>query len=244
MPELMPGSRYVMVERLSSGPIGSVYKALDTILDRPVAIKLLRLDTPFADQSPDQLRERFVREARLVARLQHPNVVTIYDIDSTEDRGYIIMEFHESSTLEAMLQSGKRLPLSTAIRILVQVASALDYAHGRSVVHRTSSRPTSSCRDPCTYGLRISGSPNLTSRRTSRWPAVSLESRTICRRSRLAVTMSTRDRISSRWAASCLNVSPARGLLPALASPGSRQHQQRRATLPTELGSSLGCLRS
>ena len=89
-----------------------------------------------ADQGPDELRERFVREARIAARLQHPNIVTIHDIVATPNRGYIIMEFIEGRTLESLIESEGRLPLSTAINILSQLSSALDYAHGRNVVHR------------------------------------------------------------------------------------------------------------
>ncbi len=132
----IPGGRYHLVERLSTGAIGAVYKALDTILDRPVAVKCVRLDTPFADHSPEELRERFVREARIAARLQHPNIVTIHDIVATPDRGYIIMEFIEGHTLESLVQTKKRLSLSAGIRIVAQLASALDYAHCRNVVHR------------------------------------------------------------------------------------------------------------
>ncbi|HXV62640.1 MAG TPA: protein kinase [Vicinamibacteria bacterium] len=134
--ETIPGGRYHLVERLSAGAIGAVYMGLDTVLDRPVAVKSVRLDTPFADHSPDELRERFVREARVAARLQHPNIVTIHDIVATAERGYIIMEFIEGQSLEALLKSKKRLPLSLSIRIMRQLASALDYAHERNVVHR------------------------------------------------------------------------------------------------------------
>jgi serine/threonine-protein kinase len=132
----IPGGRYHIVERLSTSAIGAVYKALDTVLDRPVAVKCVRLDTPLADRGPDELRERFVREARIAARLQHPNIVTIHDIVATPNRGYIIMEFIEGRTLESLITSEGRLPLSTAIKILSQLSSALDYAHGKNVVHR------------------------------------------------------------------------------------------------------------
>ena len=134
--EQIPGGRYHLVERLSTGAIGAVYKALDTVLDRPVAVKCVRLDTPFADHSPDELRERFVREARIAARLQHSSIVTIHDIVATPDRGFIIMEFIEGQSLESMLASRSRLELSTAVGIISQLASALDYAHERNVVHR------------------------------------------------------------------------------------------------------------
>ena len=132
----IPGGRYHIVERLSTGAIGGVYKALDTILDRPVAVKCIHLDTPFADHGPDELRERFVREARIAARLQHPNIVTIYDIVATSDRGFIIMEFIEGQSLEAFLLERKRLPMPDALHVLSQLAGALDYAHSRNVVHR------------------------------------------------------------------------------------------------------------
>ncbi len=132
----IPGGRYHIVERLSTGAIGGVYKALDTILDRPVAVKCIHLDTPFADHGPDELRERFVREARIAARLQHPNIVTIYDIVATSDRGFIIMEFIEGQSLESFLLERKRLPMRDAHQVLSQLAGALDYAHSRNVVHR------------------------------------------------------------------------------------------------------------
>ena len=132
----IPGGRYHIVERLSTSAIGGVYKALDTILDRPVAVKCINLDTPFADHSPDELRERFVREARIAARLQHPNIVTIYDIVATSDRGFIIMEFIEGQSLESLFAERKRLPMPDALHVLTQLAGAIDYAHSRNVVHR------------------------------------------------------------------------------------------------------------
>ena len=132
----IPGGRYHIVERLSTGAIGGVYKALDTILDRPVAVKCINLDTPFADHGPDELRERFVREARIAARLQHPNIVTIYDIVATSDRGFIIMEFIEGQSLESLLAERKRLAMPDALRVVTQLSDAIDYAHSRNVVHR------------------------------------------------------------------------------------------------------------
>ncbi len=132
----IPGGRYHIVERLAAGAIGGVYKALDTILDRPVAVKCINLDTPFADHSPDELRERFVREARIAARLQHPNIVTIYDIVATSDRGFIIMEFIEGQSLESLFAERKRLPMPDALLVMTQLAGAIDYAHSRNVVHR------------------------------------------------------------------------------------------------------------
>ncbi|HEY7818003.1 MAG TPA: serine/threonine-protein kinase, partial [Vicinamibacteria bacterium] len=132
----IPGGRYHIVERLSTGALGGVYKALDTILDRPVAVKCINLDSPFADHPPDELRERFVREARIAARLQHPNIVTIYDIVATAEHGFIIMEFIEGLSLESLLAKRGRLELPEARHVIGQLASAVDYAHSRNVVHR------------------------------------------------------------------------------------------------------------
>ncbi len=132
----IPGGRYHIVERLSTGAIGGVYKALDTILDRPVAVKCINLDTPFAEHGPDELRERFVREARIAARLQHPNIVTIYDIVATADRGFIIMEFIEGQSLDSLITERKRLTMPESLQVLTQLAGAIDYAHSRNVVHR------------------------------------------------------------------------------------------------------------
>jgi serine/threonine protein kinase len=132
----IPGGRYHIVERLSTGAIGGVFKALDTILDRPVAVKCINLDSPFADHPPDELRERFVREARIAARLQHPNIVTIYDIVATAEHGFIIMGFIEGFSLESLLAEKGRLPLREARQVIGQLASAIDYAHSRNVVHR------------------------------------------------------------------------------------------------------------
>jgi len=125
----IPGGRYHIVERLSTGALGGVYKALDTILDRPVAVKCINLDTPFADHGPDELRERFVREARIAARLQHPNIVTIYDIVATSDRGFIIMEFIEGQSLESFIKERTRRPLPDARHKRNQHAGAPHYAH-------------------------------------------------------------------------------------------------------------------
>ena len=134
--DAIPGGRYVAVERLSAGAVSSVYKALDTVLDRPVAVKCIHLDTPFSEQSADDLRERFVREARIAARFQHPNIVRTHDIVATDARGYIIMEFIEGTSLGELIRTEGRLAFSQALHVVSQLASALDYAHAHQVVHR------------------------------------------------------------------------------------------------------------
>ena len=131
----IPGDRYQFVAELATSTHGAVYHATDTVLDRPVAIKCVRLDESATGHPPEELRERFLREAKICARLQHQNIVAIHDVVTVPGRGYIIMEFIEGCSLESLLETG-RLPLSTAIRVISQLASALDYAHARDVVHR------------------------------------------------------------------------------------------------------------
>ncbi len=123
---------YRIFSRLGAGGMGVVYKALDTRLDRPVALKLLsnRLMTD------EKARDRFILEARVASKLDHPNICTVYDIGSTEDGLlYISMAFCEGRTLRALIDEGP-LPPSLALRIAVQVASGLRKAHENKIIHR------------------------------------------------------------------------------------------------------------
>jgi serine/threonine protein kinase len=133
--EQMPGGRYEIVARLGTGAFGSVYQAQDTFLNRPVAVKSIRLDTTLDPEHRKALNKRFIREAQVAAQLHHPNIVTIHDILFTPDTGFIVMEFIEGRTLQSLLKS-ERLPLATAIEVAAQVASALQYAHEHKIIHR------------------------------------------------------------------------------------------------------------
>ncbi len=133
--EQMPGARYEIVARLGTGAFGSVYQAQDTFLNRPVAVKSIRLDTTLDPEHRKALNKRFIREAQVAAQLQHPNIVTIHDILFTPETGFIVMEFIEGRTLQSLLQK-ERLPLATAIEIAAQVASGLQYAHEHKIIHR------------------------------------------------------------------------------------------------------------
>ena len=133
--EQMPGGRYEIVARLGTGAFGSVYQAQDTFLNRPVAVKSIRLDTTLDPEHRKALNKRFIREAQVAAQLHHPNIVTIHDILFTPDTGFIVMEFIEGRTLQSLLKS-ERLPLASAIEIAAQVASALQYAHEHKIIHR------------------------------------------------------------------------------------------------------------
>jgi serine/threonine protein kinase len=129
------GNRYEILEKVGAGAVAEVYKAHDTALDRLVAIKYISLETLAYPGHMDNLKERFAREARVAAGLHHPNIVTTYDIISTDEANLLVMEFVKGVTLQSVLAS-KKLTLTEALQILSQVAAALDYAHGRTVVHR------------------------------------------------------------------------------------------------------------
>ena len=120
---------------MGAGAIAEVYEAHDTALDRTVAIKVFTLETLAYPDNMDNLKERFIREAQVVAQLHHPNIVTTYDIVSTEEVHVLVMEFVKGVTLQSVMAS-KKLSLSEMVQILSQVASALDYAHEKKVVHR------------------------------------------------------------------------------------------------------------
>ncbi len=129
--------RFQIIEKIGEGGMGRVYKALDPILDRKVAIKVIA----FAEGSDSndriqELRERFSREARLIGSLQHPNIVTLFDYGETEGIVYMAMEFLDGTDLKKVLKSGVALPLPRKLDILKQVCDGLAYAHGQGVIHR------------------------------------------------------------------------------------------------------------
>jgi eukaryotic-like serine/threonine-protein kinase len=109
--------------------MGVLYLAFDPITEREVALKVLRVDS-------DDLRERFLSEARLAARLQHPNIVTIYDVGAHEDQPFIAMEFIAGETLGQLVHRRAPLTLSRRIALIEQVCVGLAYAHRHGIVHR------------------------------------------------------------------------------------------------------------
>jgi len=121
---------YRILEQVGRGGMATVYKAHHAALARNVAIKVL--PTHLADE--DVFRERFRAEAVTIAKLRHPNILAVYDYGNENGIFYIVTEFVDGGTLADQL--GKPLPLDYAVRMLGPVASALDYAHARDVVHR------------------------------------------------------------------------------------------------------------
>jgi serine/threonine protein kinase/curved DNA-binding protein CbpA len=130
------GSRYHFVSMLGSGAFGEVYCVHDTMLEREVAVKRVRLDAFADDAQRKELRERTIREARVAAKLKHPHIVTIHDVVDRPDMSFIVMELIEGRTLASLLKERGRLSLDETVRILSQAASALDFAHMKGVVHR------------------------------------------------------------------------------------------------------------
>lgn len=115
--------------------MGIVYRAYDPTLDREVAIKSVRLDG-IDEAARTGLEDRLAREARAAAKLQHPNIVAVYDFFRIEDRAYIVMEFVRGSMLDAMILAGSRQNTVGIVKVLTQCASALDAAHALGIVHR------------------------------------------------------------------------------------------------------------
>jgi serine/threonine protein kinase/Tol biopolymer transport system component len=116
---------YEIIALLGAGGMGEVYEARDTRLERTVAIKI----------SGVRFTERFEREARAISSLNHPHICALYDIGREDSTDFLVMEYLEGETLEARLRRGP-LPIEEALRIAIQIASALDAAHRKGVIHR------------------------------------------------------------------------------------------------------------
>src|SRR5258705_7826968 len=126
--------RYKVVGELGRGAMGAVYRAVDPLIQREVAIKTLLPNA--AEEDMDEVRERFIREARSAGRLNHPNIVTIFDVGEHEGVAYIAMELLEGRSLQQILREPSKLPIHTCVELAAQVAEALDVAQQFKIVHR------------------------------------------------------------------------------------------------------------
>ena len=126
--------RYKILRIVGRGAMGIVYEAVDPEIDRVVAIKTINLML-----SPDEMAQyeaRFKQEIKAAGRLNHPNIVTIYDVGKTDNFAYMAMEFINGCELKDLLKSGQPLPVDVALDIVAQAAEGLAFAHTRDIIHR------------------------------------------------------------------------------------------------------------
>jgi serine/threonine-protein kinase len=128
--------RYQVEKELGKGAMGVVYQGKDPKIGRVVAIKTMALAQEFEAEELDDVKARFFREAETAGRLNHPNIVTIFDAGEEHDLAYIAMEFLKGRDLVPVTKPGAALPVERAVSIAARVADALGYAHRQNVVHR------------------------------------------------------------------------------------------------------------
>ena len=136
------GDRYEIVGKLGAGAFGEVYEARDISLHRKVAVKRIRLDSFAEGPELEEVKQRFLQEAQVAAKLRHPGIVTIHDIGAKGSSSFMVMELVGGQTLQALLREKGRLGLEETLRIVSQVASALDFAHANGSFIATSSPRT------------------------------------------------------------------------------------------------------
>ena len=129
----LQNGRYSILKRLGEGGKGVVYKARDIVLNRIVAIKMLKSESSSGEEFP-----RFIREAQAVAKLNHPNIVSIYDIGKEYGKQFFVLEFVDGTSLRELMETypDRKCDIQTILRIGIDICSALQYAHSKGVLHR------------------------------------------------------------------------------------------------------------
>jgi len=127
--------RYELIRVLGKGAMGVVYEARDPNLDRRVAIKTVKVES-LSEEAAAEYDARFRTEARSAARLQHPNIVSVYDSDRDRDIAFLVMEYIQGEDLKHHIDRGDRYSLEQALKMVRDLLSALDYAHKQGIVHR------------------------------------------------------------------------------------------------------------
>lgn len=146
--------RYEIERELGKGAMGAVYLGKDPKISRTVAIKTMALSQEFEDDALNEVKQRFFREAETAGRLNHPNIVTIFDAGEEHDLAYIAMEFLKGSDLTKYIKADTLLPLKQVLSIIQRAAKGIDYAQQNNVVHRDI-KPANIMWDPKTDSLKI-----------------------------------------------------------------------------------------
>ncbi len=128
--------RYKILNELGRGAMGVVYKGLDSVLVRVVAVKTINILDPNIPMSEEDILEIFLREAKIAGNLTHPNITSIYDIGSDRGIHFFVMEFVEGSTMESVIERRVKMSLIEKLKIVAATARTLSYAHMRNVIHR------------------------------------------------------------------------------------------------------------
>ncbi|HEY3190341.1 MAG TPA: protein kinase [Solirubrobacteraceae bacterium] len=124
--------KYRVTDRIGRGGMGMIFKAHDPVLDRLVALKVISPEV----EVTDELRARFFREAKACAKLNHPNIVTVYDMGEDESRLFIVMELLEGQELRQLIKANPALSVEDKISVMLEVCSGLHYAHQKGIIHR------------------------------------------------------------------------------------------------------------
>src|SRR3954451_20334780 len=127
--------KYEIKRPLGRGAMGTVYEGWDPIIKRQVAIKTVRLPVAADDETIEEI-SRFRREAEAAGRLNHPNIVGVFDYGETSTLAYIVMEYVDGPTLKSLLDKQERFPLSRIGRVMEDLLAGLQFSHDRGVVHR------------------------------------------------------------------------------------------------------------
>jgi serine/threonine protein kinase len=134
-PELKTLGRYNIERTIGKGAMGVVYEGVDPRLGRRVAIKTI-LKSHLDEDTAKDYSMRFVREAQAVARLNHPNIVQVYDFGEEGDIAYLVMEFIRGKELKTFFDANERFDLKEAVRVMCELCDALDFAHSAGIIHR------------------------------------------------------------------------------------------------------------
>jgi serine/threonine-protein kinase len=146
--------RYQVEREIGRGAMAVVYQGLDPKINRVVAIKAIALAREFSDEELEEARRRFFREAESAGRLNHPNIVTVYDAGEDQQLAYIAMEFLTGQPLSDFTSSTELLPAATVVELISRAADALAHAHRFNVVHRDI-KPANIVFDRGNDGLKI-----------------------------------------------------------------------------------------